>query len=62
MSADMKKKAIRGGLWSFVENAGTQLVVFVVFVALANLLQPASAHGFLGSASPVTFAQGNTDT
>jgi O-antigen/teichoic acid export membrane protein len=41
VSEAMKQKVVRGGLWSLVENVGSQSLTFVVFVVLARILEPA---------------------
>lgn len=38
--ADLKTKAIRGSLWSLLENFSLQIVQFVVSVVLARILEP----------------------
>jgi O-antigen/teichoic acid export membrane protein len=37
---DIKQKMISSSFWSFLENAATQVVSFLVFLVLARLLQP----------------------
>ena len=36
----MKHKALRGGAWAMLENIGTQVINFAVFILLARLLEP----------------------
>ncbi len=49
----LKQKAIKGALWSAVQNWGTQGVTFVVFTLLARLLDP-KAFGLVALAGVFT--------
>ena len=37
---DIKQKAIKGMLWSFIERFGSLLILFVSNIALARMLSP----------------------
>ena len=37
---DLKSKAIKGSIWSLVENFSLQIVQFIVSVVLARILEP----------------------
>lgn len=40
MTADLKRRAVLGVGWSFLDRTATKLIAFVVFLALAGLLTP----------------------
>jgi teichuronic acid exporter len=49
---DLKKKAAKGILWTFVDRAGSQFIGFVITIFLARLLSP-SEFGLVAMASVV---------
>jgi teichuronic acid exporter len=49
---DLKKKAVRGILWVFIDRAGSQFIGFVITIFLARLLSP-SEFGLVAMASVV---------
>jgi teichuronic acid exporter len=49
---DLKKKAAKGILWTFVDRAGSQFIGFVITIFLARLLSPAE-FGLVAMASVV---------
>jgi len=49
-SSDLRQKAIKGVVWSAIQNWGRQAIAFIVFALLARLLGP-EAFGLVASAS-----------
>jgi teichuronic acid exporter len=43
----LKNKAVRGVMWSFLDQAGTMGIGFIIGIILARLLSP-SEYGLLG--------------
>jgi teichuronic acid exporter len=49
----LKNKAVRGVMWSFLDNFGTMGIGFVIGIVLARLLSP-SEYGLLGMVAVFT--------
>ena len=47
MSNELKNKAIKGVIWSFIEQFSGQIIQFVISIILARILLP-SDYGLIG--------------